>query len=213
MSTPSSAETMSFKDATHLRRSIYALNKQSPIADTKIEEIVRTALKEVPSSFNSQSTRLVVLLKDDHDKFWDIVRDILKAHVPEDKWEHTGNRIKGFRGGYGTILFYEDPEPIKALQTKLPTYADKFPTWSEHTSAMHQYMLWTALEAEGFGCNLQHYNPLPDQKASAEWNIPLEWSLKAQLVFGGVEKGAREALKVKDEVPMAERLFVHGASS
>ncbi|OTA32581.1 hypothetical protein BTJ68_06793 [Hortaea werneckii EXF-2000] len=210
---PSSAETMSFKDAIHLRRSIYALNKQSPIADTKIEEIVRTALKEVPSSFNSQSTRLVVLLKDDHDKFWDIVRDILKAHVPEDKWEHTGNRIKGFRGGYGTILFYEDPEPIKALQTKLPTYADKFPTWSEHTSAMHQYMLWTALEAEGFGCNLQHYNPLPDQKASAEWKIPLEWSLKAQLVFGGVEEGAREALKAKDEVPMAERLFVHGASS
>ncbi|KAI7099002.1 hypothetical protein KC339_g8531 [Hortaea werneckii] len=213
MSTPSSAETMSFKDAIHLRRSIYALNKQSPIADTTIEEIVRTALKEVPSSFNSQSTRLVVLLKDDHDKFWDIVRDILKAHVPEDKWEYTGNRTKGFRGGYGTILFYEDPEPIKALQTKLPTYADKFPTWSEHTSAMHQYMLWTALEAEGFGCNLQHYNPLPDQKASAEWKIPLEWSLKAQLVFGGVEEGAREALKVKDEVPMAERLFVHGASS
>ncbi|RMY15061.1 hypothetical protein D0868_01103 [Hortaea werneckii] len=210
---PSSSETMSFKDAIHLRRSIYALNKQSPIADTKIEEIVRTALKEVPSSFNSQSTRLVVLLKDDHDKFWDIVRDILKAHVPEDKWEHTGNRIKGFRGGYGTILFYEDPEPIKGLQTKLPTYADKFPTWSEHTSAMHQYVLWTALEAEGFGCNLQHYNPLPDQKASAEWKIPLEWSLKAQLVFGGVEEGAREALKAKDEVPMGERLFVHGASS
>ena len=96
---------MSFKDAIHLRRSIYALNKQSPIADTTIEEIVRTALKEVPSSFNSQSTRLVVLLKDDHDKFWDIVRDILKAHVPEDKWEHTGNRIKGFRGGYGTVSF------------------------------------------------------------------------------------------------------------
>ncbi|KAI6914575.1 hypothetical protein KC318_g2896 [Hortaea werneckii] len=210
---PSSSETMSFKDAIHLRRSIYALNKQSPIADTKIEEIVRTALKEVPSSFNSQSTRLVVLLKNDHDKFWDIVRDILKAHVPEDKWEYTGNRIKGFRGGYGTILFYEDPEPIKALQTKLPTYADKFPTWSEHTSAMHQYMLWTAMEAEGFGCNLQHYNPLPDQKASAEWKIPLEWSLKAQLVFGGVEQGAREALKAKDEVPMGERLFVHGASS
>lgn len=109
---PSSSETMSFKDAIHLRRSIYALNKQSPIADTKIEEIVRTALKEVPSSFNSQSTRLVVLLKDDHDKFWDIVRDILKAHVPEDKWEHTGNRIKGFRGGYGTVSAFSTYPPL-----------------------------------------------------------------------------------------------------
>merc|ERR1711915_204603 len=112
MSSSSPSETMSFRDAIHLRRSIYALNKQSPIADTKIEEIVRTALKEVPSSFNSQSTRLVVLLKDDHDKFWDIVRDILKAHVPEDKWEHTGNRIKGFRGGYGTVSPFSTYPPL-----------------------------------------------------------------------------------------------------
>lgn len=90
-------------------------------------------------------------------------------------------------------------------------YADRFPTWSEHTSAMHQYALWTALEAEGFGANLQHYNPLPDQKASEIWNVPLEWSLKAQLVFGGEAEGAREKLPKKDQKPLSERVFVHGA--
>lgn len=42
---------------------------------------------------------------------------------------------------------------------------------------MHQYMLWTALEAEGLGANLQHYNPLPNQKASEIWKIPLQWDL------------------------------------
>ena len=78
---------------------------------------------------------------------------------------------------------------------------------------MHQYYLWVALETEGFGCNLQHYNPLPDQKAAAKWNIPLEWSLKAQLVFGGLEPGARDNLKAKDEIPIEKRMFVHGASS
>ncbi|KAK4544683.1 hypothetical protein LTR36_003932 [Oleoguttula mirabilis] len=209
----------SFKDAVKHRRTIYQLNKTSPVEDKKIEEIARLAIKDVPSSFNSQSTRLVVLLKDEHDKFWDIVKDILKVHVPEDKWEHTGQRIQGFRNAYGTasstspafILFYEAPEPIRKLQTSFAQYADKFPTWSQHTSAMHQYMLWTALEAEGFGCNLQHYNPLPDQKASAEWNIPLDWSLTAQLVFGGEEAGARENLPTKSEVPIEERLFIHGA--
>jgi len=76
---------------------------------------------------------------------------------------------------------------------------------------MHQYALWTALEAEGFGANLQHYNPLPDQKAAAIWDIPLEWSLTAQLVFGGIEEGARDQLPTKSEEPIEKRLFVHGA--
>ena len=76
---------------------------------------------------------------------------------------------------------------------------------------MHQYMLWTAFEAEGLGCNLQHYNPLPDQKASDIWNIPLEWSLKAQLVFGQPAEGARENLPNKTFEPVEKRLFIHGA--
>lgn len=98
-----SCDSIAFKEAVQRRRSVYQINKKSPIEDKRLEEIVRTALQEVPSSFNSQSTRLVVLVKDDHDKFWDIVKDILKAHVPEDKWESTGNRIQGFRNGYGTV--------------------------------------------------------------------------------------------------------------
>lgn len=107
------------------------------------------------------------------------------------------------------MLFYEDPKPVHALQEKLPRYADKFPQWSEHTNAMHQFMLWTAFEAEGFGCNLQHYNPLPDQQASEIWNIPLAWSLKAQLVFGAPAEGASPGEKTFE--PIEDRLFIHGA--
>ena len=55
---------------------------------------------------------------------------------------------------------------------------------------MHQFAAWTALEAEGLGANLQHYSPLPDQKASETWNIPLEWSLKAQLVCAARMRGS-----------------------
>jgi predicted oxidoreductase (fatty acid repression mutant protein) len=64
---------------------------------------------------------------------------------------------------------------------------------------MHQFAAWTALEAEGLGANLQHYNPLPDQKASEIWNIPL---------------GAREKLPAKAVEDIAGgRLFVHGKSA
>jgi predicted oxidoreductase (fatty acid repression mutant protein) len=71
-------------------------------------------------------------------------------------------------------------------------YAHQFGDWSEHTNAMHQYALWVALEAEGFGANLQHYNQVIDQKAAQHWNIPLEYKLRAQLVFGGHAGGPPE---------------------
>jgi predicted oxidoreductase (fatty acid repression mutant protein) len=99
------ASNLSFLDAVAHRRSIYTLTKSSPISDDRIEAVVSQLVKDVPSSFNSQSSRLVLLLKDEHDKFWDIVRDALKAIVPEDKWESTANRIGGFRAGYGTVSF------------------------------------------------------------------------------------------------------------
>lgn len=49
---------------------------------------------------------------------------------------------------------------------------------------MHQFTVWTALEAEGLGCNLQHYNPIIDEDVKAEWSVPEDWTLDAQLVFG-----------------------------
>ena len=94
---------MSFKDAVVNRRTIYQLTNKSPIPDSKIQQIVEAAMKHVPSSFNSQSTRLVVLLKDEHTKFWSIVEEILKTIVPADNWEHTAQRINGFKGGYGSV--------------------------------------------------------------------------------------------------------------
>ena len=67
--------------------------------------------------------------------------------------------------------------------------------------------MWTALEKEGFGANLQHYNPLIDEKIAATWNVPQNWSLKSQLVFG---KPAGQPYP-KTFKPLEERVFVHGA--
>jgi len=62
---------------------------------------------------------------------------------------------------------------------------------------MHQYVLWTALEAEGAGANLQHYNPLVDAKVQQHWGVDPDWELKSQLVFGGKAQGWKEALREK----------------
>lgn len=102
--------------------------------------------------------------------------------------------------------------PVKDLQSKFALYASHFPGWATQSNAMHQYMMWTALEAEGCAANLQHYNPIIDQKAKGHWKIPQEWELQAQLVFGGYADGAREGIEKQGKQfnPVEDRLFVHG---
>ncbi|KAG9202309.1 hypothetical protein G6514_004518 [Epicoccum nigrum] len=200
--------TKNVLEAIKERRTYYQLNKEAPISDSKIKELTEQALLHVPSSFNSQSTRLVVLLNKDHEQFWDYVIEVLKPLTPEGSFDGTKQKINGFKAAYGTVLFYEAPEPVENLRKAFPLYAHHFGDWSEHTNAMHQYALWVALEAEGFGANLQHYNPIIDQKAAEHWSIPLEWKLRSQLVFGGRagEPGEKQYQKT-----FGERLFVHGS--
>lgn len=72
---------------------------------------------------------------------------------------------------------------------------------------MLQFSVWTALEAEGLGANLQHYNPLVDAKVAEQWKLPTTWKLSAQLVFGGKTADAPE----KTFNPVEEKFRVFGA--
>jgi predicted oxidoreductase (fatty acid repression mutant protein) len=193
-----------FLAAIKQRRSIYAISKESTISDERIQEIVKETITHVPSAFNSQSTRIVVLFGEQHDKLWDLTTDILKAIVPEDQFASTKQRMDGFRNGYGTILFFEDQHVISGMQEAFVTYQDRFPVWAQHTSAMHQFVIWTSLELEGLGASLQHYNPLIDEKVKQDWNLPENWQLVAQMPFGKPTAPAGE----KQFKPLDERLLV-----
>ena len=52
----------SFSEALKQRRTYYSITNQSPISDQEIECIVNMTVRHVPSAFNSQSTRVVLLL-------------------------------------------------------------------------------------------------------------------------------------------------------
>ncbi len=166
------------------RRTIYALAKASPVSDERIREIIAEAVKHTPSAFNSQSTRIVLLLGKHHDRLWDITTEVLRAIVPDGQFEATQQRMDSFRNGYGTVLFFEDQHVVEDLQEKFALYQDRFPVWSQHTSAMHQLVVWMGLESEGLGASLQHYNPLIDEKVKAQWGLPATWQLLAQMPFG-----------------------------
>ncbi|KAK4162747.1 Nitroreductase-like protein [Cladorrhinum sp. PSN259] len=205
--TPGGADA--FLAAIKARRTFYALNKDlGTITKERIQEIVKEALLHIPSSFNSQSNRVVVLFGAEHDKFWDFTLEILKGIVPEEQFGATATRIGGFKAGAGSILFFEDWTVVEGMEKKFAIYADRFGPWAGHSDAMLQLALWTALEAEGLGANLQHYNPLVDAKVQEEWKVPASWKLQAQLVFGGkVVADAGE----KAFGPIEEKLKVFGA--
>jgi predicted oxidoreductase (fatty acid repression mutant protein) len=201
------ADSATLLESFTARRSYYQLNKDLPIGKDKITSIVQEALIQVPSSFNSQSNRVLVLYGAEHDKLWDITGEILKPLVPDANWEATAARNAGFKAGAGTVLFFIDTTIVSDMQEKFALYKDRFPTWAEHSTAMLQFAAWTTLEAEGLGANLQHYNPLIDERVAAEWGIPANWQLTAQLVFGGRAGGTGP----KDHKPLEEIFKVAGA--
>ena len=173
------------KKVIESRRSYYNISGKSPISNAEIKKLIDCAVQHVPSAFNSQTSRLVLLLNDNHKKLWNIVKSEIRKRVSDEAYQGSKAKIgNSFEAGYGTVLFYEDMSIVKALQNQFPTYSDNFPVWAEHASAMQQYAVWTLLEKAGFGASLQHYNPLIDVEVAKEWNINPDWKLIAQMPFG-----------------------------
>lgn len=183
------------------RRTIYNIDSSLPISQEKLITLVKEAVKEAPSSFNSQTSRVVILFGDEHKKLWhNITKETLKEIVAKEIFTTTEKKIDSFAAGAGTILFFEEQNVIKELQQKFPLYADNFPVWSEQSSGMAQYAVWASLAQEKVGASLQHYNPLIDEKVHASWKIPSAWKLRAQLVFGAIKQQANEKTYINDDI-------------
>ncbi len=177
---------MTFLDNVKKRRTIYAIGNEITVSQDRILEIVETALLHCPSAFNSQTSRVVVLFGAYHTKLWSIVMETLRRIVPPEAFAATDEKVNSFVAGYGSILYFEDDATVRGLMETYPTYSDKFPVWSQHASAILQFTIWTALELEGLGASLQHYNPIIDAEVKAEWDVPDDWQLIAQMPFGSV---------------------------
>ncbi|PQE21608.1 fatty acid repression mutant protein [Rutstroemia sp. NJR-2017a WRK4] len=204
-----SPSTISLLDAIKGRSSLHTLSDDVDIPDSRVQEIVREGILHSPTPFNCQSGRAVVLVKAEHKKFWDLAHESAKSKVPTAVFEKVfAPRIKMFRAAYGTILFYESGNAMQAVCDRMPIVKDKMPQWTEHASGMLQYTIWTMLTAEGFGVSLQHYNPMVDAAAAKEWDIPADWSLNAQMVFG---KPTGSRFAEKEYSPVEDRMKVYGA--
>ncbi len=191
------------KDLIISRRTRYDLSNQSTLSEEGIREIIETVITHVPSAFNSQTTRVVLLLGEHHKRLWEIVKEALKKVTPAGSFAATEAKVDGaFASGYGTILFFEDMEIVENLQKAFPLYADNFPIWSHNTAGMHQYMVWALLADAGMGASLQHYHPLIDEAVDKEWHINPKWKLTAQMPFGVTtgQPGKKEFMPLEQRI-------------
>ena len=175
----------SFIETIARRRSYYHLEDKLLVADSRVVELIDELLTTMPSPFNVQSARVVLLLGDHHREVWQLVAEALRSILPEERFKVSKEKIdRSFASGHGTVLFYEDTAALNHLRENYPLYADNVEIWSEQSSGMLQFAMWTALEEFGYGASLQHYNTLIEYSIVERWHINPDWRLIAQMPFG-----------------------------
>ena len=189
------------------RHSQYSLTGSSSLSDQQIVDLVEKVATVVPSAFNSQSQRAVVLFGAEHAKVWDIVKDALrKVAVSEEAFQKTEAKIDAFAASHATILFFDDSSITQGLVKQFPLYAANFPLWAQQSLGMLQLSVWTALSEAGLGASLQHYNPLIDEQVHKVFDLPESWTLYSQMPFGDVVTPAEP----KPHVAASEQIKVLG---
>lgn len=188
---------MSIVQSLKLRRSYYAINKNLPVTENKVIDLIETITEAIPDSFNMKSSRVVVVLGEKQDILWNAIYEAFAGKVPKEK-------IDSFKAGAGTILYYYDIHVVESLQQQYPQYAENFPVWASQSSGMLQLSIWAGLRELGVGASLQHYNPVIDDTVRQLLQLPENYLLLAQMPFGGIvaepEPKEKEAISKRVQI-------------
>ena len=133
------------QDSLSRRRSIYVLGKLPTSAENCLEETIKDCIKYCPTAFNVQSARVVILLGNYQQQFWNKVLEALKKILNDEQFKNSKVRIERFAAAHGTILFYEDRTALANLKKQFPLYKKNMSTWVQQGNGMLQYMIWQAL--------------------------------------------------------------------
>lgn len=96
-----------FLDAAAHRRTIYALTDKPPVSVERVQELAEKVLKSTPSAFNSQTSRIHVIVGDEHKRLWSVIVSVAKPYfistAGEATWKHFEPIFAGFAAAYGTV--------------------------------------------------------------------------------------------------------------
>ncbi|CCH58309.1 hypothetical protein TBLA_0A05160 [Henningerozyma blattae CBS 6284] len=157
------------------RRTIYNLKPELPsgISIDTVQAAIQTIVRDVPTHFNCQLNRAIILTGDAHKKVWDSV-----AKATNGARRAIAERDETF----GTVVFFVDEAVTRKLQNEYPAHHDLLPLFGEQVSGAAQVQSWVAVESMGMGANLQHFNQFVQDALPAD--IPKSWVVKSQLCFG-----------------------------
>ncbi len=94
-------------DLAKNRRSIYALGRNLTQTPDELADLITKTIKWVPTSFNNQTTRAVILFGENHEQLWDIVAKRLKSEVPsEEAYQKTLQKINAFKAAFDGALLH-----------------------------------------------------------------------------------------------------------
>lgn len=183
------------------RRSIYSIKNELPYSEEELIRRLEQVVLTLPTPFNSQSSKIVLLLGENHTKLWkEVTLETLRKVTPPDAFQNTIKKMESFAAGYGTILFFNDDKITQGLMDQFSLYRDYFIPWSEHANGMLQFAVWMMFAEEGIGASLQHYNPLIDEEVKKIFGIDPNWRLVAQMPFGliGAPAGPKQSKGVDE---------------
>ncbi|KAH8657876.1 Nitroreductase-like protein [Xylariales sp. PMI_506] len=200
-----------FLEAAAYRRSVYALKDTSKVSDERIKEIITKIQAFAPSSYNTQPTRVNLVTGEKQKEFWELIskeaEPILKSFGA---WEVMGPMLERHKSSYGSVVFWEDGAVIKQSQETHKGAAHMFPQFSDHANGMFQGFVWSALELEGLGANLQHMQalgPAVEGTIKKFVGVPETYNLKANMNFGDE---AAPHPEIPAKIPIEEFLsYVH----
>ncbi|KDN53416.1 Nitroreductase [Tilletiaria anomala UBC 951] len=203
------ATSQAFLDGVKARRSIHQNTDKEILGQDELITPVSDTIKYSPSAFNSQSSRAIILLGKAHKNYWN---EFVPQNLGENQLKAVQKRLPWFAAAQGTVIFFEDKKVIDEYRGGASAFSHLWDDWSNQASGMAQINLWTALEAEGYGVNLQHVAPMAGEGFKPMFNaalkVPSGWIVQAELVFGYPDQ---KDLKVKTFIEDSERFRVDGA--
>lgn len=196
-----------FTELVKNRRTQYVIGKNTELSNEEITTYITNIVKDVPTAFNSQTTRVAIVFGEESVKLWDHILDVQKDVLQGEMWDMMSGVMEGAKNGIGTVLFFEDLEAVKAM----PVNGTRGEAYKQNNNANTQYATWLGLTQLGLGGSLQHFNVGYEQgfdKSVKELlGLPEHWELQAQMPFGSIEGVVAEKEYIADN----DRVRVIGA--
>lgn len=102
----SPTSTTTLLELAKSRRTIYQLKETLPVPPDRIRDIVSEAILHVPSPYNCQANRVLILFNGHHKKLWAAGREAARKALPPPVFERAAQRLDWFEAAAGTVRLY-----------------------------------------------------------------------------------------------------------